>query len=183
MRRDVAEQVAQVARDRAAGPSRLLRASALVLAALSLTMTSAHVLEMPQKMRLSPALYSEINGTLYRWFASVGGAYTVLAIGAAWLLALSARKTRAVFAKASIAAMLMSAALVSWLVVVLPVNRSVASVLSRRPADLPATWALLRPRWEYGHVLGFVLSLAGFCVLAIAVVGDASNTRQREVSD
>ena len=46
----------------------------LVLAALGLTMTSAHVLEMPQKLAYSPELYAAVNTTLYRYFAIVGGA-------------------------------------------------------------------------------------------------------------
>jgi hypothetical protein len=66
---------------------------ALVLAALSLTMTSAHVLELPQKMRLAPAFYAAVNGTLYRWFAIVGGIYTAAAILAAWALWWSARSS------------------------------------------------------------------------------------------
>jgi hypothetical protein len=55
--------------------SKALSVITLTAAALSLTMTSAHVLELPQKMRLSPADYAAINGSLYRWFAIVGGVY------------------------------------------------------------------------------------------------------------
>lgn len=55
----------------------------LLLAALALTMTSAHVLELPQKMEYGPDLYSAVNTTMYRYFAIVGGAYTMGAIAAA----------------------------------------------------------------------------------------------------
>jgi hypothetical protein len=48
----------------------------LLLTALALTMTSAHVLEMPQKMHYEAELYSAVNTTLYRYFAVVGGVYT-----------------------------------------------------------------------------------------------------------
>jgi hypothetical protein len=47
----------------------------LVLAALSLTMESAHVLELPQKMQYDAQMYSAVNTTMYRYFAIVGGAY------------------------------------------------------------------------------------------------------------
>ena len=179
----VTDHVAQMANDRATGPSKFLRASALVFGALSLTMTSAHVLEMPAKMRLSPEQYSAVNGTLYGWFASVGGFYTVLALVAAWALVASARKVPEIFRKASAAAVLLSAALASWLVLVLPVNRAIAAVADTDPGALPALWSALRSRWEYGHVTGFVFTLLGFCALAAAVVGDAWNTQRRSVSD
>ena len=58
----------------------------LVLAALGLTMTSAHVLEMPQRWRYSAELYSAVNTTLYRYFAIVGGVYQVGGIVSAWIL-------------------------------------------------------------------------------------------------
>jgi hypothetical protein len=54
---------------------RAWRFLALVLAALALTMTSAHVLELPQKMRYDAELYAAVNTTLYRHFATVGAVY------------------------------------------------------------------------------------------------------------
>ena len=154
----VTEHVAQIANDRATGPSKFLRASALVLCALSLTMTSAHVLE-------------------------IGGMYTILGLVAAWTLAVSARKIPEIFRKASMAAVLLSCAFASWLFLVLPVNRRVAALAATDPAAMPALWSALRPRWEYGHLTGFILTLLGFCALAAAVVGDAWNTQRRSVSD
>jgi hypothetical protein len=38
----------------------------LLLAALALTMESAHVLELPQKMQYDAQMYSAVNTTLYR---------------------------------------------------------------------------------------------------------------------
>ena len=54
-------------------PFRGLRFIVLLLAALTLTMEAAHVLELPQKMRYAPGLYSAVNSTMYRYFALVGG--------------------------------------------------------------------------------------------------------------
>jgi hypothetical protein len=48
-----------------------------VLAALALTMESAHVLELPQKMQYDAQMYAAVNTTLYRYFAIVGGVYQV----------------------------------------------------------------------------------------------------------
>ena len=41
----------------------------IVLSALALTMTSAHVLELPQKMTYTAEMYAAVNTTLYRYFA------------------------------------------------------------------------------------------------------------------
>jgi hypothetical protein len=54
----------------------------LLLAALALTMTSAHVLELPQKMTLDLPFYAAVNGTLYRWCrGSVRRRATVASLG------------------------------------------------------------------------------------------------------
>lgn len=43
-----------------------LRFFTLLLAALSLTMESAHVLELPQKMQYDLPMYTSVNGTLHK---------------------------------------------------------------------------------------------------------------------
>jgi hypothetical protein len=67
----------------------------------------------------------------------------------------------------------LSLGFLSWLVLVMPVNASIERVASETPERVPAFWSELRTRWEYGHVIGFVLNLLGFCALAIAAVSDA----------
>jgi hypothetical protein len=148
-----------------------LRVFTLVVAALSLTMTSAHVLEMPAKMRLSPQLYSAINGVLYRWFAIVGGIYTIVAIVSAWAFAWAARR-HPLGRWARTGAILLSLAFVSWLVLVLPVNQAIAAAVASAPQTTPELWTALRARWEYGHLIGFLFNLLGFCVLCAAAVAD-----------
>jgi hypothetical protein len=71
-------------------PFRRLRFIVLLLAALTLTMEAAHVLELPQKMQYGPELYAAVNSTLYRYFALVGGPLTVLTLlsGAGLVIAL-----------------------------------------------------------------------------------------------
>ncbi|HEU4610958.1 MAG TPA: SRPBCC family protein [Kofleriaceae bacterium] len=139
---------------------RVHRFLALFLSALSLTMTSAHVLEMPQKLSYDLALYTAVNRTLYRYFAIVGGSYQILAIVAVCTLAWRARKSRT--ATWTLAAAIgITLAFVSWLLLVQPVNAAVAE---------GAGWSGLRLRWEVGHLVGFILSLLGFSALAIATV-------------
>ena len=71
---------------------RVWRFITLLLAALALTMASAHVLELPQKMRYDAPMYSAVNTTLYRYFAIIGGVYQVGAIVSAAVLVFLVRK-------------------------------------------------------------------------------------------
>jgi hypothetical protein len=131
-------------------------------------MTSAHVLEMPQKLSYDLEMYTRVNGTLYRYFAIVGGAYEILAIIVTATLAWRVRHERS-GRWTAVAATLLALAFVSWLVLVEPVNLAVAH---------GASWEGLRARWELGHLVGFVLALAGFSALAIGMIRDLpSETR------
>jgi len=96
---------------------RVSRLIVLLLASLSLTMESAHVLELPQKLAYDAPMYAAVNGSLYRYFASVGGVYQVGAIVAAGLLALAVKGRRPAFAWTLTGALLLLAAFGVWLAV------------------------------------------------------------------
>ena len=143
----------------------------IVLSALALTMTSAHVLELPQKMTYTAEMYAAVNTTLYRYFAIIGGPYQIGSIVSAIVLTTLVHRS-ATFRWALVGTLLLVAAFVSWLILVLPVNREVAAALAASPQAVASLWLQLRERWEYGHATGFVLHLAGFCALVISVVRD-----------
>jgi hypothetical protein len=143
----------------------------IVLAALALTMTSAHVLELPQKMAYTAEMYAAVNTTLYRYFAIIGGPYQIGSIVSAIVLTILVRRSNT-FRLALVGTLLLIAAFVSWLILVMPVNREVAAALKASPQAVPMLWLQLRDRWEYGHATGFVLHLAGFCALVISVARD-----------
>lgn len=145
---------------------------ALVLAALSLTAESAHVLELPQKLRYDAQMYTAVNTTLYQYFAIVGGAYQVAAIFAVFVLAWVVRNRRPAFQWTLVSALLLLLAFGVWLAVVSPVNSTISQALRTAPASVPALWMQLRARWEYGHAAGFVIQLLGFCSLVISVLVD-----------
>ena len=142
----------------------------LLLASLSLTMESAHVLELPQKLAYDAQMYAAVNGSLYKYFAWVGGVYQVGAIVAAFLLVLMLRGRRPAFGWTLAGALLLLAAFVVWLVVVAPVNSEVAAALRLHPDTVPAVWTELRNRWEYGHAAGFVIQLLGLMALLISIM-------------
>lgn len=142
----------------------------LLLAALALTMTSAHVLELPPEMRYDVDLYATVNGSLYRYFASVGAIYTLGSISAAFLLAFLLRGRHPAFGWTLAGAIGLLLGFASWLALVAPVNQEVAAAYVAVPASVPALWLRLRPRWKYGHATGFVLQLAGFCALLASIL-------------
>jgi hypothetical protein len=149
----------------------------LVLSALALTMTSAHVLELPQKMTYSAEMYAAVNTTLYRHFAIIGGPYQIGSIVSAAILTVLVRRRSVIFRWTLVGAALLLSAFVSWLILVLPVNQEVAAALEASPQTVPSLWLQLRHRWEYGHAAGFALHLAGFCALVMPVVRDAEPVR------
>jgi hypothetical protein len=151
---------------------RIWRFITIMLAALSLTMTSAHVLELPQKMAYDAQMYSAVNTTLYRYFALVGGAYTLSSIIAAFILAYLVRQHRASFRWTLAGALCLLLAFATWLALVAPVNSTIAEALKSAPATVPAMWMTLRGRWEYGHATGFVITLIGVGLLVNSILVD-----------
>ena len=142
----------------------------ILLAALALTMESAHVLELPQKMQYDAQMYSAVNTTLYRYFAIVGGVYQVGSIVAAAILAFLVCKRWPSFGWTLAGALCLLLAFGIWLAVVAPVNGEVAEALWSAPESVPAVWMRLRNRWEYGHAAGFVVQLVGLCALVRSVL-------------
>ncbi len=156
---------------------RIWRFATIMLASLSLTMTSAHVLELPQKMAYDAQMYSAVNTTLYRYFAIVGAIYTLGSIIAAFVLTYLVRKHRTSFRWTLSGALCLLLAFATWLSLVAPVNEVIADALRSAPETVPALWMQLRERWEYGHATGFVITLAGVCLLVISILADTPNER------
>jgi hypothetical protein len=148
---------------------RRLRFVVLLLAALTLTMEAAHVLELPQKLRYSADLYAAVNGTLYRYFALVGGPLTVLTLVTGAMLVVALRR-RAGFRWTFAGVLSYWLAFAVWLTVVAPVNRFVATTTATAPETLARVWSDQRGRWEAGHAAGFVLELVGLACLLYSVL-------------
>src|SRR5262245_36060669 len=105
----------------------------LLLAALALGLTSAHVLEFPQKMGYDAALYTAVNTTRYRHFATVGAFYAIGTLIASVVLAILVRRRPLAFRWTVAGTGLFSLWLASWLVLVAPVNNRVAVALRAAP--------------------------------------------------
>jgi hypothetical protein len=144
----------------------------MTLVGLSLGASFAHVLEMPAKLSLGADDYRTVQG-IYRTFGPVAAFLEPAAILGTAGLALAARN-RASFRYVVVAGALSCAALLSWVVLVSPMNTAMA----HWPDGMPADWEAVRARWEWGHVVGFVVKLGAFIVLARGLALDpAPNAR------
>ena len=154
----------------------------LLLTALALTMTSAHLLELPQKMDYDANLYATVNATMYQYFATVGGVYTVGSIVAAIVLAILVRRRRATRRWTLAGAVALVLGFVTWLVVVETVNSQMAAAQQTAPRTVPALWMGFRDRWEYGHATGFVFQLLGLSALIVSLLVEIPRGHYRKVS-
>lgn len=148
-----------------------LRIATLLLSALTLGLSFAHVLEMPQKLTWDATLWVTVEHSLYRYFGVVGGPLEVAAVVTAVVLAvLSAR--RGLPADGSrVAAVLFVLGLAEWAAVVQTTNVQIGQW---SVGAVPADWARWRDQWEWGHAGHFSLWLAGFVVLLVGSVRGAA---------
>jgi hypothetical protein len=148
----------------------ICRLLALVLAALSLGPSFAHVLEAPPRLLVwSAELWREatvFNGQ-YRLFGLIGGPIDILAVAATAVLAWLVRDDRPGFWFALGAALLFAAGLAVWLSVVSPANGVLAGW---KPGPLPADFESVRRQWETGHMIIAALKAVGFVALVLSVL-------------
>ncbi len=135
----------------------------LLLTALLLGTTFAHVLEISAKRQMDAMLWTTLQQRLYRSFATVGGTVEIGAVlstaALTWLLSGKAR----VVGAGALGCLIVAFAGV-WIGIVLPVNRE---VLHWDPARVPSNWSTWRRRWDRGHAMRFGLHLIGFGLLVV----------------
>ena len=139
---------------------------AVVLAALTMGLAFAHTLELPQKLVYDAATWTQLQHSLYRYFAVIGGPLEVATIIAAVVFAVRARGLRG-GRLAALGAALFVVALGWWFAVVNTANVEIG----RWAVDaVPSDWRRWRAQWEFGHAAHFVVTLAGFLALLGATV-------------
>ena len=151
--------------------STAMHVATVLLVALVMGTTLAHALEMPAKMRVSGSFWVECQHTLYRFFRYIGGPIEVAAVLISAALAYFTFG-RATFGASLIASILLIIAFVVWAVLTERVNRQVAKWTA---ADIPRDWERWRTRWEYSHLVRFLLHFVAF---ASSVVATLMHARQ-----
>jgi hypothetical protein len=142
----------------------------LVVCALSLGLSFAHLLEAPPRLTAWPSeLWREatVFHGQYRLFGPIGGPIDVAAVLLTVAVARSAWREGRGVAPAITAAVLFALSLAVWLSVVAPANGVMATW---RPGPLPADFADIRARWETGHIVMAWIKLAGFAALGLAIL-------------
>lgn len=133
----------------------VVRLLALVIAVAALLAPAAHVLEMPNKLKLDGPLWLAVQQSLYRGWGPFIGAPTEiggLALSLVCFFFAGARRARALWAAAAACYLVM---LLAFFLFNAPVN---AAIDSWTAATLPADWANWRAKWETGHAIAFVFA-------------------------
>ena len=146
-------------------------ALSLVLGALLLGTTFAHVLEIRAKSHMDGALWTTLQHRLYMAFATVGGAVEIGTLVSTAALAWTAPAGTGRALAGGAFASFTCAFVVVWVGIVNPVNREVARW---EPSAVPSDWQRWRRRWDTGHALRFGLHLLGFVLLVALRIAPAS---------
>jgi hypothetical protein len=137
-------------------PLNLLRLTALVLTALILIPSGAHLFSLAVKMNLPRPDYFTVQAIYAGWSLFSAPIFAAIVANAGLFLAL--RHTRATQARwALVSALLILASLAVFFIWIFPGNRATANWTAS-----PANWEALRQSWEYGHAANALLIFAAF---------------------
>lgn len=141
----------------------------LILTSLSLSLSMAHLLELPQRMQFDHQLWVRVTvfENVYRLFGSVGAAFEITAILTAIVLVFLVRRRGSTFYWTLGGAILLVLAFVSWIVFVAPMNAEFARWLVN---PVPADWTRYRDQWEYAHAINALIKIIGLSFLVISVL-------------
>ncbi|HEV7609225.1 MAG TPA: hypothetical protein VGO61_17925 [Steroidobacteraceae bacterium] len=142
-------------------PISLIELLAVVLCALALVPSMAHVMELPNKLPMTREAYLLVQRLYRGWNMS---AFVVIgALIATFILVLSANE--AAFAPALIGFLAMVATQVVFWVFTFPVNKA-----TRNWTQVSDDWQLLRDRWEFSHAASALLNFIAVVSVTIAVL-------------
>ncbi|MFV0281707.1 MAG: hypothetical protein ACK5JM_13230 [Rhodoblastus sp.] len=136
---------------------RFVHLLALIFAVAALLAPAAHVLELPNKLRLDGSLWLAVQQSLYRGWTPFVDAPTEIGGIALTLLccvAAATRRARALWLAAACCYVVM---LIAYFMFSAPVNAAVAGWTA---ATLPADWAGYRAKWETGHTIAAIFATA-----------------------
>ncbi len=151
-----------------------VRFLSLLCTTAALALTLCHVLEMRGKLALSGDVWLAVQHRLYGAFAWVGAIGEIGAIVfSIWLFVLL-RGRRPAGPLALLAALCSLAGLVSWFLIVAPLNEV---IVASTAASLPADWQAVRLHWELGHALAAVLFAMAWTALVLGLLVDSDGRR------
>jgi len=136
---------------------------ALVLTALLLVPSGAHLFELWNKIGLAAEQYFIVQNIYRGW--NLFGIVLIGALIADLALAIMLRGRGRAFVLALLGFLCVAMSLVIFFVWTYPVN-----VTTNFWTTMPANWEELRRQWEYSHAANALVSFAGFCLVALSVL-------------
>jgi hypothetical protein len=137
--------------------------ASLLLATLAMMPAAAHLLELPNKIKLSGKEYLTVQ-RLYRGWA-LAGIVVAAALLSTLVLLFMLRDWPTAFALAWIAFLSIAGTQIVFWTFTYPVNRMTANW-----TFLPGDWRELRKRWEYSHAASALLNLIALLALSTCLL-------------
>jgi hypothetical protein len=149
---------------------RLIQFLAIILTALALVPSGAHLAALPNKIGMTQTAYF-VAQQIYTGWALFGIVlFGALAVNLAQTIVLRRLGRSFSFALASF--LLIAAALVIFFVWTFPTNQA-----TNNWTVVPTNWNKLRSQWEYSHAANAVVTFAALVCVVIAVIRQPSQAR------
>jgi hypothetical protein len=134
---------------------------ALVLTALALVPSGAHLFALPSKISLGAEQYFIVQSIYRGW--NLFGIVLIGALIANLVLALLLRGRGAPFALALFGFFCLALTLLVFFIWTYPANQA-----TNNWTTIPNNWEQLRRQWEYSHAANAVVTFAAFCSVALS---------------
>ena len=142
---------------------RIVAILAVLVTALALMPTAAHLLVLPNKIPLAEGPYFTVQAIYAGWWRLGLLWAAALVMNAA--LAVTLRGGGASFWLAAAGAALMAIVYAIYFIWTEPANRATANWTT-----VPADWEALRTRWEYSHAINAIVIFVALCCVTVAAV-------------
>jgi uncharacterized membrane protein len=148
----------------------------MILTSFSLSLSMAHLLELPQRMQFDQQLWIKVTviENVYKLFGSVGAVFEITAILTAIVLVFLVRRRGSTFYWTLGGAIFLVMAFVSWIVFIAPMNAEFAKWLTN---PVPMDWTRYRNQWEYAHAVNALIKMIGLSLLVISVLVETPKQR------
>jgi hypothetical protein len=141
---------------------RVVQFLALVLTALALIPSGAHLFTLPNKIGLAQEQYFIVQN-IYRGWALFGAVW-LGALIANLLLAIMLRGRPTPFVFALVAFLCIAVTLAVFFVWTYPANQATDNWTT-----IPENWEQLRRQWEYSHAANALVTFVAFCAVTLSV--------------
>lgn len=143
--------------------TRLIAGFAIVLTAVALIPSAAHLFALPNKFSLTEDDYFVVQ-SLYRGWAFFG-IVLISALAANVMLSILLRGQGLSYYLAGAAALLMGMTLAIFLTQIYPAN-----TLTNNWTVVPDNWIELRFQWEFGHAVNAAITFLALCSVTVAAL-------------